>query len=51
MAMRIRNITTGCGTLFPTRSTVSRALCVIVFDGGVFVASLRALMSEILPLH
>ena len=33
MAIRIRKMTTGCGTMFPTRSTPSRNRCITVFGG------------------
>jgi hypothetical protein len=42
--MRIRKITTGWGTLFPTLSTVSRILCIAVFDAAVLGAWLGWLM-------
>src|SRR5690349_19352840 len=45
MAMRIRKITAGCGTLFPTFSTTSRILW--IGDFGALVGSLmRAVLSR-----
>ena len=41
---RIKKITTGWGTLFPTLSTVSRILCIAVFDVFALDASLAWLM-------
>ena len=34
MPMRIRKITTGCGTMFPTLSTTSRIFCMTVLDSA-----------------
>jgi hypothetical protein len=38
MAIRIRKMTTGCGTILPTLSTPSRNFCIIVFGEAVVVA-------------
>jgi hypothetical protein len=44
MAIRIRKMTTGWGTMFPTFSTPSRNLCIAVF-GAAFAVDIAAFLS------
>jgi hypothetical protein len=44
MAIRIRKMTTGWGTMFPTFSTPSRNLCIAVF-GAAFAVDITAVLS------
>ncbi|MNP61207.1 hypothetical protein D3C76_1563650 [compost metagenome] len=49
IAIRIRNITTGCGTMLPTFSTPSRNLCINVLESELAVAMPVLLIDSTCP--